>query len=238
MKTLIAVLIALGCNVGFVYAQQAAITNADIVKMVKAGLSEELVVATVQQAQNKTFDVSPSALISLKGSGVSDRIITAMVAGGAPTAGPVAAAGEVKVPDGTEVRLRLLDRLTSASAKVNDRVRFEAVENVMVDGKVVIAQGAQAVGTVFEANPKKSFGRSGKLNFTIDAVRAVDGDNIRLRSSKENKGDESFGKAGVVTILAGPFGALVRGKDVEIEAGTEYTIYIDGDRTIQLQAGL
>jgi hypothetical protein len=36
----------------------------------------------------------------------------------------------------------------------------------------------------------------------------------------------------VVTILIGPLGALVKGKDVEVAAGTAFTIYIDGDRKV------
>lgn len=216
-----------------VVAQQP-LRNADIVKMVKAGISDDLIVATIRNASAKDFDLSPDTVIKLKASGVSEAVIAAMLGAGA---GPEKsdAAQEVVIPDGTEVHLKLLERLSSATAKVNDRVRLEATEDVVVGDKVVIAKGAKATGTVTAASPKKSFGRSGKLNFTIDVVKAVDGSNVRLRATKENKGNESYGKAGVVTILAGPFGALVKGKDVEIEAGTEYVIYIDGDRTIRLR---
>lgn len=222
------------CN-GGIQAQQA-LTNADVVKMVKAGLSADLIVATIKNAQVKNFDLSPDAVIKLKMAGVSDAVIAAMLGGGVALE-ESEAAGEVTIPDGTEIRLNLMERLSSASAEVNDRVRLQAAEDVTVDGKVAIAKGAEASGTVTEARPKKSFGRSGKLNFTIDVVKAVDGSNIRLRATKENKGNESYGKAGVVTILAGPFGALIHGKNVELEPGTEYVIYIDGERTIRLGAG-
>ena len=37
-----------------------------------------------------------------------------------------------------------------------------------------------------------------------------------------------------MTLLAGPFGILVKGKDVEIPAGTEYTIYLEGERSVRL----
>lgn len=235
MRRLPAVLLAglLLCHVG-VRAQQA-LTNADVLKMVKAGLSADLIVATIGNAPAKDFDLSPDAVIKLKTAGVSEAVIAAML-GGVAAPEKSGNGGEVVVPDGTEVRLKLVERLSSASAKVNERVRLEAAEDVLVNGKVVIAKGAEAVGTVTEASPKKSFGRSGKLNFTIDAVKAVDGSNVRLRGTKENEGSESYGKAGVVTILAGPFGAFVHGKDVELEAGTEYTIYIDGNRTIRVAA--
>jgi hypothetical protein len=90
------------------------------------------------------------------------------------------------------------------------------------------------VGHVTEVQAKKGFGRKGKLNFSIDTVQAISGENIRLRSSKTASGSDSYGTAGVVTLLTGPFGALVKGKDIEVAAGTEFTIYIDGDRKLSL----
>jgi hypothetical protein len=152
---------------------------------------------------------------------------------GSPGSHSKALARELK--DGTEVKLRLVSTVSSSTAKVGDRVDFEASDDIVIDGIVVIQKGAAGRGEVTEARKKKSFGRSGKLNFTIDSVKAVDGQNIRLRSTKELKGEESYGKAGVVTILAGPFGAFVKGKDIDVPAGTEYAIYIDGDRKIELR---
>ena len=73
-------------------------------------------------------------------------------------------------------------------------------------------------------SPNKTFGRSGKLDLTIDYVKSVDGQNLNLRSTREIKGDDSYGKAGVVTLLAGPLGFLVKGKNMEMDAGTEYTV--------------
>ncbi len=36
--------------------------------------------------------------------------------------------------------------------------------------------------------------------------------------------------------FAGPLGFLVKGKNVEIDAGAEYTIFVDGDRKINLKS--
>jgi hypothetical protein len=107
----------------------------------------------------------------------------------------------------------------------------------VVQGVTVIDKGAPAVGHVTEAQPKKGFGRKGKLNFSIDTVQSVSEENIRLRSSKTASGSDSYGTAGVVTLLTGPLGALVKGKDVEVPAGTGFTIYIDGDRKVVRSRG-
>jgi hypothetical protein len=57
---------------------QSALTNDAIVKMVKAGLGEDIVVGTIKN-QPGQFATSADDLIALKKAGVSDRIITAMM---------------------------------------------------------------------------------------------------------------------------------------------------------------
>ncbi len=54
------------------------LTNAKIVALVKAGLSNTVILATLQNA-NTNFDTSTNALIDLKQKGVSDDVIAAMI---------------------------------------------------------------------------------------------------------------------------------------------------------------
>jgi hypothetical protein len=69
-----------------VAAGQQPLTNDAVIKMVKGGLGEELIV-TVIEKQPGTFSVTPDELIRLKQAGVSDRILSAMIRkGGTPTA--------------------------------------------------------------------------------------------------------------------------------------------------------
>ena len=56
-----------------------ALTNEDVIKMVRAQLSANIVIATID-SNNFNFDLSPAGLIGLKKAGVEDRIIEAMQA--------------------------------------------------------------------------------------------------------------------------------------------------------------
>lgn len=58
--------------------QRPALTNSDIVRLVKSGVSERLVLVTIQSSPT-AFDLSPQALIELKSNGVPDAVIGAMV---------------------------------------------------------------------------------------------------------------------------------------------------------------
>jgi hypothetical protein len=142
----------------------------------------------------------------------------------------------LKVPDGTLLRLALLDNLSSATNNVDDAVNFEVTEDVKVGDIVAIAKGATARGHVVEAQPKRRMGRAGKLNFTVDYVKAPDGSNLRLRASSARQGEDKSGTVIVGTVLLGGLFLLMRGKDVNIPKGTQFNAYVDGDREIALAA--
>ena len=65
-------------------AAKPAMTNADVIKMTKAGLSDAVLINAIQDAVNRAFDRSPDALIALKQAGVSDGVIQAMFGKVAP----------------------------------------------------------------------------------------------------------------------------------------------------------
>jgi hypothetical protein len=73
-KLLLVVLLLL-CPV--IVAQQA-LNNDAVIKLVKAGLSDDLIVSTIN-ASPGTYDTSANGLIALKAAGVSDKVVGAVV---------------------------------------------------------------------------------------------------------------------------------------------------------------
>src|ERR671938_2098239 len=59
--------------------ESEALTNASIVKLVRAGFKEKTVIAIIRSRPSR-FDLAPDRLIELKRSGVSENIILAMLA--------------------------------------------------------------------------------------------------------------------------------------------------------------
>ena len=226
-KTCLSALFAAGILLGQATGQQE-LSVADVEKMLAAQVPSDVIVLKVKQAHAR-FNLSTADILALKNAGASADLMKVMIAG---ETGSAAEAEGITIPDGTEVKLLLKNPVSSATAQPEQRLEFTASDHVVVHGVTVIEKGAPAVGHVTEAQPKKGFGRKGKLNFSIDTVQSISGENIRLRSSKTASGSDSYGTAGVVTLLTGPLGALVKGKDVDVPAGSEFTIYIDGDRKV------
>src|SRR5579863_2113561 len=71
-------------------AAQQTLNNDAIVKMVKAGFSDDLIVATVNGVPG-SYDTSVDGLIALKNAGVSEKVVAAIVTK-ASTPAPAAAA--------------------------------------------------------------------------------------------------------------------------------------------------
>lgn len=77
---------------------QETITNDSVIKMVKAGLSQDLIVTTINSSAGR-YDTSTNSLIALKRAGAGDKVIAAVVlkASGA-SATPAAAASATPTP--------------------------------------------------------------------------------------------------------------------------------------------
>lgn len=138
--------------------------------------------------------------------------------------------------DGTPVKLRLSQSISSADAKVGQEVPFEVVEEVKVDDVVVLPKGATAIANVTEAEHKKSMGRAGKLNVAISYARLGDNEKVALRAVKEAKGGGHVGAmtgaivaTSIVFFPAAPLFLFIHGKDITIPQGTEITAFVDGD---------
>jgi hypothetical protein len=135
--------------------------------------------------------------------------------------------------DGTPIKLRLTRNISSATEKKGDTVDFEVVEDVNVNGILVVPRGGIAWATITEAQPKKRMARGGKLDVNIDMVRLKDGERVPLRAVKENKGGGHVGAmtgamvaTGIVFFPAAPLFLFMHGKDISIPKGTEITAYV------------
>jgi hypothetical protein len=71
-------------------------TNADVIQLVSAGLSEQVITTSIRNAPDKGFDLKPPGLIALKKAGVSDAIILIMQDSGGLAGGPVFTSGRAR----------------------------------------------------------------------------------------------------------------------------------------------
>lgn len=142
--------------------------------------------------------------------------------------------GELGV--GTTIRVKLLDRLSTAMTEKGESFRTKVASDVVRDGEVLIPAGAEIDGKVVDVSSGR-LGSSGTLRLKPETLILADGTRYQLRAvtsntrgSKTNVGSEGEIKpnsrvkrdsieyggavgAGVATgaVVAGPAGALTGG---------------------------
>jgi hypothetical protein len=143
--------------------------------------------------------------------------------------------------DGTPVKLRINRTISSEDAHVGDTVDFEVLEEVQVNGTVVVAKGGLAYATVTEAQPKRRMARGGKLGVNVDFVRLADDEKAALRAVQEVKGGGHTGAmtggivaTAIVFFPAAPFFLFMHGKEITIPKGTQVTAYVSGDMKLDI----
>lgn len=139
-----------------------------------------------------------------------------------------------KVPmleDGTPVHLRISQSVSSADARVSDRVEFEVLDDIKIADVVIVPKGGIAWGTVTAAHRKRRLGRGGKLEIVLDEVRLADGERVPLRATKEAQGGGHVAVmtvgivgAGLLFFPVAPLFLLIQGKDITIAKGTRFRV--------------
>ncbi len=135
--------------------------------------------------------------------------------------------------EGTTIRVRLLDRLSTADSESGDRFHTRVASDVIQDGQVLIPAGAEIDGTVVQVSSGHAGGH-GSMRLRPETVILADGSRFRLYAqttgapgsrtqvgsegaitpdSRLKKDGVEYGAAvggGAVTgaMLAGPGGAL------------------------------
>ncbi len=145
-------------------ALAAPMTNDDVIKMVKGGLGEDVVIQSINAAEPK-FDTSPDGLVKLKQGGVNDRIIQQIMSRSAGAPAPAAKAPACP-QCGTVTGIREIEKPRKYGAGTATGAVIGGVLGYAVGGPhnrtagtVVGAAGGAVAGNVIEnrASENKTF---------------------------------------------------------------------------------
>ncbi|HPU08643.1 MAG TPA: hypothetical protein PLJ96_02840 [Candidatus Atribacteria bacterium] len=147
----------------------------------------------------------------------------------------------VQVPEGTLVKVSIQREINSERNNEGDPVPFVVVEDVNVDGVLVLTEGTRGEGRLTKVKRKGAFGKGGSLEIDFGTVRATDGTPVPLglgkKSIEENK---AVGYAVITSIaglaLLGPLGAVagvfIQGEPAKVERGAELFLEMLEDKEI------
>jgi hypothetical protein len=126
------------------------------------------------------------------------------------------------------IRVKITKTISSATALVGDPVEFEVLDDHFLEEVLVISKGAKATGVIATAEPKKRFGKGGRLAFNITSLRMTNGQPAPLRCYQDVSGSSNTASDAVLP--------LASGKDVAVPQDTEFTALIDGNIPLKREA--
>ena len=145
------------------------------------------------------------------------------------------------VKDGTPIKLKLKRGVYSQYAKIGDEVEYLVDEEVIVNGKIIVPEGAIVKGKVVSAEHKRRMGRGGKIDISADSINLFNSQKIPLRAFQQARGGgqsldmsgEMLAAASLTLGVGAPFVLFKHGKDIEIRQGSSFTAYVNGDTWLE-----
>jgi len=162
--------------------------------------------------------------------------------------------GSFDLPNGTEIKVRLEEPLSSKTSRVEERVVGTVAEPVVRNGRTAIPAGTAVRGAVASVQRAERPSKGGRLEVDFDSM-VVDGQRVgmdaRVVRVEESGLDKS--KAGLGALIGGVLGAVLDGKkgaligaivggggavvassgsEVELPAGTLLTVQLERSITL------
>ncbi|WP_438728595.1 hypothetical protein ACR9YC_00365 [Parasphingorhabdus sp. DH2-15] len=138
---------------------------------------------------------------------------------------------QVVLPAGYEIALVLSDDLSTKRQTKGSLFNLEVAQDVVIDGVLVIPQGAKVVGEVSSAQKKGMFGKSGSITARLLYVELADR-TVRLQGEIGYNRRKKAGAVVSETLLTATAFGLISGRSAVIPKGTSVTARVAKDVVI------
>ena len=171
-----------------------------VLRLVRARFSDGFIIDLLNKRPGQ-FSTDTSRIIELKEAGVSERLLSLMVAQG----------GGRELPKGTEIIIRLIDSIDSDVNRSGQDFRASLDEPILIGDEVIVRKGADA--TVRLVDKEDSGKIRGRTSLTLQLVSVtVDGKKMAIESEDVAQYSGSRGARTAKSAAAvGVIGAIIGG---------------------------
>ena len=141
--------------------------------------------------------------------------------------------GHIYIPKGTKLNVELLEMATSKKLKKNQLVEFKMVENLIINGVIVIPKDTIGIGYVYEVQKAGGFGRKGVLRIAGKEIKTLNNITVPLKKGLEGKGKTDGGAVAVAAAVSLVGGLFMKGTNIEYPAGTNFEVEVRNNVDLQ-----
>jgi hypothetical protein len=124
------------------------------------------------------------------------------------------------IPAGTTLVIELGQTLTSHAQKRGDHFPILLAEPLLVDCAEVLPRGTRGTGQIVHAAAARGGGAPGELLISARSLETPQGPRLLRGFKLGATGEDNSGMALGVSTAIGPFAMFIRGREIEIPAGT------------------
>lgn len=141
--------------------------------------------------------------------------------------------GEAYIPKDTTINVELTSAISSKTSHKGDIVPLKTSSNLVINDVVVIPAGTKVNGVITVARKNGMFGRSEKLEFTINDVKTLNNIRVPLQYTGKKKAGNDGGAVAVAAAVTLVGGLFMKGKNVDFPAGTQFEAVVASDTDLQ-----
>lgn len=104
-----------------------------------------------------------------------------------------------------------------------------------IDGNILVKQGTLVNGTITQSVKRKAAGTKGKLSFSVDYIKSIDGQSVPVNLKYDFAGKSKTGVAVATGALVAAPLLLIKGKPAIIKEGQVFNALVVGDKKIKIQ---
>jgi len=131
-------------------------------------------------ATDTTTTVAPASTTTATDTTTAATTAAASTNSTTTSATAVASTKHAYIPGKTRIVIALLNTIDSKTAHTGDTINFKTLDNVKINGVIVIPAGTIANGKITKAASAGSFGKGGKLEFSVTSIKTLNDIDVPL----------------------------------------------------------
>ena len=134
--------------------------------------------------------------------------------------------GHIYIPKKTKLRVELVEAANSKTHKPNQEVEIKLLENLIINGVLIIPKGTIGTAYVYKSRKAGGMGRKGLLQIAGREFRTINNISVPLRQGLSGKGKTDGGAVAVAAAVSLVGGLFMKGSNINYPAGTDFEVEV------------
>lgn len=134
--------------------------------------------------------------------------------------------GHIYIPKKTILKVELVQAANSKTHKEDQEVEIRLLENLIINGVLIIPKGTIGTAYVYKSRKAGGFGRKGILQIAGKEFKTINNITVPLKKGLSGKGKTDGGAVAVAAAVSLVGGLFMKGSNIDYPAGTNFEVEV------------